>query len=109
MSRQQWRGDEHKKKGWKENTDSRNDRAPKSRNEITDERCGDHHRPRADHADSDGDEELALIKPTKLLDKSLFEKGHDDEAASECQRPGLKEKEQEFAQDRARGGRCQLC
>ena len=43
----------------------RDERAPEARDEIADKGRGDHHRPRADHADRDRDQELPLDRASR--------------------------------------------
>src|SRR5439155_24800741 len=66
------------------------------------ERRRDYDRPGADHAHRHGDEELALVQPSRLLHEALLEEGHDDETAAERERARLEEKREEFAQQRAK-------
>src|SRR5258708_7324603 len=99
MARQQRRGDEHEQKRRKKNADRRADRSPESRNEIADKGRGNDNRSRADHANGDSDQKLALIQPADLLNKSVLKKRHDHEAAPEGEGTCLEEEQQEFAQD----------
>src|SRR5579859_1054429 len=75
----------------KENTDGRNQRAPETGEQITDEGRGDHHRAGTDHADRHRDQELPLIQPAVLLHQALLEERHDDKAAAKGERTGLEE------------------
>src|SRR5258706_10315546 len=99
MTCEQRCGDEHQKKRREENADRRDHRAPEPCNEITDKGRGDHDRSRADHANGDSDQELALIQPAELLNKSLLKERHDHEAAPKGERASLEEEQQELAQD----------
>ncbi len=90
MAGQQRRGDQHQQERRQENADGRDQGAPESRDQIADKGRGDHNGSGADHADRDGDQELALIEPAELLDQSLLEERHDHEAAAEGERAALR-------------------
>src|SRR5262249_14548115 len=80
-------------------------RAESRGDEIPDEGRRDDDWPRTHHPHRDGDEELALVQPARLLDQSLLEEGHDHQTAAERERAGFQEERQELAEQRAQAGR----
>src|SRR5438132_952388 len=69
-----------------------------------DDRCRGHDQGAwADHAHGDGDEELALGEPARLLHETLLEERNDHESAAERHRARLEEKRQELAERGAAG------
>jgi len=86
MTCQQWRCHQYEDEGGKENPDGRNDGAPETSNQITNESGGDNDRAWTDHANCDSNQELALVKPVVVLHQSLLEEWDNHETAAECER-----------------------
>jgi hypothetical protein len=91
VTRDDRRGNQNQEKRRQENADRGHQGAPEPRHQIADERRGDHHRTRADHADRNGDEKFALLQPAVFGNEALLQKRNDDQAATEGQRVGLEE------------------
>src|SRR5262245_62946396 len=96
---------ENEQEGREKDSDRGGQGAPEARHQKAHERRRDDDRAGAHHAHGDGDEELALVQPTGLLDETLLEERDDHEPAAEGERAGLQEEDEELAEHRARGGR----
>src|SRR2546422_7478783 len=105
VAAQRRRGNEDKYEGRQEDSGGRDDRTPKSRDQIANKRCGDEDRTGTQHADGYGNQKSALIQPSRLPHQSLFQKRHNDQPAPKREGAGFEKAEQQSSDDRTGGAR----
>ncbi len=82
----------HEKIYGHEDTDGCEAGAEEAADEIADKAHRDDHRPRSNHRDRDGIQELPVIEPGVFLHDAAVEKRHDGETAAEHKRSGFGKK-----------------
>src|SRR6266581_7577932 len=82
---------------WGKHRSGSHERTNWSSNQVADESCGNHYRPRCDHGHRYRVHKLLLREPVEFLDYSTIEKWHDRQTAAKNKSSGLQKKEKECA------------
>src|SRR5262249_51887436 len=93
VTQQKRGGHQHEDEGREKDSDRRDERSPKTGDQIANKGRGDHHRAGADHSDRNSDEKLAQTEAAIPSQEPMLEEGYDHKATAEGERTSFEEEE----------------